>query len=163
VHERFRRVIAQHAGWRQRQGAEGQTSLLVVDSDPNFRQFAIPLLEGDFVISQAISGAHALRVFQESELKPTTILVAEGLPMVSETQVVNLISKLSIESRTGIPSFWLVTDSELPHEKASLRRRHQTPSSPRPSWPSCDARCWPGRRRSTSFAVTCKRRRRSGW
>ncbi|MBK8649849.1 MAG: response regulator [Gemmatimonadetes bacterium] len=119
VHERFRRVISQHAGWRQRQGAEGQTSLLVVDSDPNFRQFAIPLLEGDFVISQAISGAHALRVFQESELKPTTILVAEGLPMVSETQVVNLISKLSIESRTGIPSFWLVTDSELvPHEKA---------------------------------------------
>lgn len=119
VHERFRRVISQHAGWRQRQGAEGQTSLLIVDSDPNFRQFAIPLLEGDFVISQAISGAHALRVFQESELKPTTILVTEGLPLVSETQVVNLISKLSIESRTGIPSFWLVTDSDqVPQDKA---------------------------------------------
>ncbi len=119
VHERFRRVISQHAGWRQRQGAEGTTSLCIVDSDPNFRQFAIPLLEGEFVISQAISGAHMLRVYQESELKPTTILVAEGLPPVSELQVVNLVSKLAIESRTALPTFWLVTDSDVvPAEKA---------------------------------------------
>jgi DNA-binding response OmpR family regulator/CheY-specific phosphatase CheX len=119
VHDRFRRVIAQHAGWRQRQGAEGHLNLLLVDADPNFRQFAIPLLEGDYTIQQAISGAHALRVFQDAELKPTTILVSEGLPLVSEVQVVNLISKLSIETKTGIPAFWLVSDSDkVPREVA---------------------------------------------
>lgn len=111
VHERFKKVIAQNAGWRQRQGAEGHQTLLLVDADPNFRQFAVPILESEFTVMQAISGAHALRVFQDSEAKPTTVLVAEGLPLVSEVQVANLLSKLAIESRTGIPSFWLVTDN----------------------------------------------------
>jgi hypothetical protein len=87
--------------------------MLFVDSDPNFRQFAIPLFELDFIVQQAISGAHALRVFQDAELKPTTVLVSEGLPLVSEVQVVNLISKLAIEAKTGTPTFWLVSDNEL--------------------------------------------------
>lgn len=119
VHERFHRVISQHAGWRQLQACERRTALLLVDPDPDFRQFAIPLLEGDFAISQASSGAQALRVFRQAALKPTTILVTEGLARVSETQVVNLIRKLSIESRTELPSFWLVTDrDDVPLEKA---------------------------------------------
>ncbi len=111
VHDRFKKVIAQNAGWRQRQGAEGHQTLLVVDADPNFRQFAVPILESEFTVMQAISGAHALRVFQDSEIKPTTVMVAEGLPLVSEVQVANLLSRLAIEAKTGIPSFWLVTDN----------------------------------------------------
>jgi len=112
VHDRFRRVIARHAGWRQREGADRHLSLLVVDADPTFRQFALGLLAGDYTIQEAMSGAHALRVFQDADPKPTTILVAEGLPLVSEVQVVDLISKLAIEAKTGIPDFWLVSDSD---------------------------------------------------
>lgn len=113
VHDRFRKVIAQNSGWRQRQGAEGHQTLLLVDADPNFRQFAVPLLESDFTVMQAVSGAHALRVFQDSDVKPTTVLVAEGLPLVSDVQVANLLSKLAIEFKTGIPSFWLVSDNDF--------------------------------------------------
>ncbi len=113
VHDRLRSVIAQHAGWRQSQGAEGRQRLLLVDPDADVREFAVPLLEGDFTVQQANSGAQALRVFQEAKPTPTTILVAEGLPLVSEVQLVNLISKLAIELRTGIPAFWILTDNEV--------------------------------------------------
>ncbi len=112
VHGRFLRVITQNAGWRQRQGNEGVTSLMIVDADQNFRQFVVPLLEGDHAVTEAVSGSHALRKYQEAECKPTTILVSEGLPLVSEVQLVTLITRLARERRHEVPQFWLVTDDD---------------------------------------------------
>lgn len=119
VHERLQRVISQHAGWRHAAGDGGKPTLLLVEGDTSFRQFVIPLVEGDYAVIEATSGAHALRAYQEAESKPGALLIAEGLTLVSETQLVSVVSRLAIEAHTLIPSFWLLTDAEeVPPEKA---------------------------------------------
>lgn len=117
VHDRFRKVIAQHSGWRRRQVAEGRRTLLLVDPDPNFRAFSKPFLEGHFTVLEAISGAHALRLFKESEVKPNVVLVARGLPLVGEVQLQTFIGKLADGMQINAPMFWLCSDDEkLPPE-----------------------------------------------
>lgn len=112
VHERFRKVIAQHSGWRRRQGAEGGKSLLLVDPDPEFREFVKPFLDGHFTLTEAVSGAHALRLFKDAEVKPNYVLTAKDLPLVSETQLVSLLTKMSADFRVPAPAFWLCADDE---------------------------------------------------
>lgn len=112
VHDRFRKVIAQHSGWRKRQVAGGNTVLLLVDPDPNFREFVKPFLEGHFTVIEAVSGAHALRLFKESELKPTLVVTALGLPLVNEIQLSNLLMKMAVDTRVTAPTFWLCADDD---------------------------------------------------
>ncbi len=110
VHDRFRKVIAQHSGWRRRQGAKGARTLMLVDADPNFREFARTFLEGAFTVVEAASGAHALRVYKEADAKPNIVLAAHGLPLVNEVQLKNLITRMAMEGGGLPPSFWLCAD-----------------------------------------------------
>ncbi|MBL8984248.1 MAG: response regulator [Gemmatimonadetes bacterium] len=112
VHDRFRKVIALHSGWRKRQGAGGDRVMMVVDPDPNFREFVKPFLEEHFTVMEAVSGAHALRLFKESELKPTLVVAAIGLPLVNEIQLSNLLLKMAVDTRVTPPTFWLCADDE---------------------------------------------------
>ncbi len=116
VHDRFRKVIAQHSGWRRRQGAEGARILLLVDVDPNFREFARTFLSPPFTVLEAISGAHALRVYKDADVKPTVVLAARGLPLVNEVQLKNLITRMAAEASGLAPSFWLCADEQPPRD-----------------------------------------------
>jgi len=120
VQERLQRVISQHAGWRAQQaGVGGRRTLLLVDRDEGFCSFVTPLLEGEFTVVRAGSGAQALRTFQETSPKPAVLLVTEGLSMLREEQLVGIVSRLAIEAHSGIPTFWLVSEAEeVPAEKA---------------------------------------------
>ncbi|MGQ0646686.1 MAG: response regulator [Gemmatimonadaceae bacterium] len=125
VQERFAKVIEQHSGWRRRQVVEGRRTLMLVDPDPEFRQFCKPLLEGDFAILEATSGAHALRIFKESELKPTVVVVAKGLPLVGEVQLCSFIEKLATGMQVSVPQFWLCAERDLTRQSvASAFRGH---------------------------------------
>lgn len=55
VQERFRRVISQHSAWRRRQAGAQRTTLLLVDADVAFRDFARPFLESHFFVIEANS------------------------------------------------------------------------------------------------------------
>lgn len=114
VHDRFRKVISQHSGWRRRQGAEGVRALLLVDPDPNFREFAKTFLEPAFTITEAVSGAHALRVYKEADAKPSVVLAARGLPLVNELQLKNLMARMASDMGGMPPAFWLCADDEPP-------------------------------------------------
>ena len=112
VHDRFRKVIALHSGWRKRQGSGGDKVIMLVDPDPNFREFVKPFLEEHFTVIEAVSGAHALRLFKESELKPTLVVTAVGLPLVNEIQLSNLLLKMAVDTRVTPPTFWLCADDD---------------------------------------------------
>lgn len=121
VHDRFRKVIAQHSGWRRRQNADGARIMLLVDTDPNFREFAKPFLEEHYRLSIATSGAQALRVFREMEPKPTTVLIARGMPLVSEAQLRHLMHRMATDVSAPEPQFWLVGDDDtVPNDMQQL-------------------------------------------
>jgi CheY-like chemotaxis protein len=112
VHDRFKKVIAQHSGWRRRHNTDGARIMLLVDTDPNFLELAKPILEEHYQLSIATSGAHALRVFREMEPKPTTVLVARGMPLVSEAQLCNLMNRMATDASAPEPQFWLLGDDD---------------------------------------------------
>lgn len=119
VQDRFQRVIAQHAGWRQAPGDSDRDSILVVDPDDAFRKALGPLLDATHVLLEATSGAQALRLFQEAKPKPVAVLVTEGLHLMREEQLVGVLAKAAIDARCGIPTFWLVTTRDrVPESKA---------------------------------------------
>lgn len=120
VHERIRRVIGQHGSWRRRVKHEGQELLLHVDPDSNFRDFAKGYLEPTFSVIGASSGAHAVRLFREADVKPSVVLVAKGLPLVTEARLAQFIHGIAQEADIQGPAFWLCSDGDaLPAELAS--------------------------------------------
>lgn len=119
VQERFRKVIAQHSGWRRRQlGAERET-LMLVDPDQAFRDFARPFLEAQFSVIDANSGAHALRLFKESEPRPSIVVVSRGLPLIGEVQLKTFLNKLAGSLGSPNPRFWIASDDDASVELAS--------------------------------------------
>ncbi|MFN8581672.1 MAG: response regulator [Gemmatimonadaceae bacterium] len=118
AHDRFRAIVAQHANWRQRQRTGDKRTLLLVDSDPNFRTFAKNLLEIDFDVQESISGSDAARKYQQASPKPDVVLVAEGLKLLSETQLAELIRRFASDARLPAPTLLLMSDGEPSADKA---------------------------------------------
>lgn len=109
--ERFGRVIEKHSGWRQRPGGVGQPTLFLVDPDPDYREFAAPLLASEFIVRRVTSGARALRLYHESQPRPRVILVADGGGFVTDVQLAEFISRVAEEAREPRPAFVLLSRS----------------------------------------------------
>lgn len=110
VQDRLRAVISRHGGWRQSPGMPGERALLLVNSDPAFQQLACELLEPHFSVQPATTGAQALRLFQTAVPRASVILVSEELSLLSEVQIVSMITKLALEASVETPDFWLLSE-----------------------------------------------------
>lgn len=119
VQERFKKVIAQHSGWRRRQVGAEKPTLMLVDGDAGFRDFARPFLESHFSVIEANSGAHALRLFKDSDPRPTIVVVSRGLPLIGEVQLKTFLNKLASSLGSPTPTYWLASDDEASVELAS--------------------------------------------
>lgn len=119
VQERFRKVISQHSGWRRRQAGGERPTLMLVDPDQAFRDFARPFLEGHFSVIEANSGAHAMRQFKDAEPRPTIVVVSRGLPLIGEVQLKTFLNKLAGTLGSPTPTYWLASDDDASPELAS--------------------------------------------
>lgn len=109
MHERLRAVIARHAGWRDASSGLGQRALILVDSDPEWPQLAVAVLEDHFAVQLATTGAQALRLFQTSTARASVVVVSEELSLLSEVQIVSMLRKLSLDAHINPPAFWLLS------------------------------------------------------
>lgn len=112
VHDRFRRVIEQHSGWRRKQAADDRGNLLLIDPDVHFCEFAKPFLETTFGYLESSSAPDALRLYKDADVKPKIIVVARGLSLIDELQLAALIRKLALDQHHEAPEFWLLSDEE---------------------------------------------------
>ena len=117
---RIKNLLIRVAQWRQRQSARSINNLLIVDNDPNFMAFVRPLLDSSFELIEAGSSTVAAISYRDSSPKPTVVCLAEGLPLMSEDLLLDVIRKMAIESGTNPPQFYLLSKSaEVPPEKTA--------------------------------------------
>jgi CheY-like chemotaxis protein len=117
---RIKNLLIRVAQWRQRQSSRSINTLLVVDNDPNFIAFMRPLLDSTFELIEAGSSTIAAISYRDASPKPTVVCLAEGLPLMHEDLLLDVIRKMAIESGTNPPQFYLLAKSaEVPAAKAS--------------------------------------------
>jgi CheY-like chemotaxis protein/CheY-specific phosphatase CheX len=116
---RIKNLLVRVAQWRQRQSARSINTLLIVDNDPNFIAFVRPLLESSFELIEAGSSTVAAIGYRDASPKPTVVCLAEGLPLMSEDLLVDVIRRMAIECGTNPPQFYLLSKAaSLPADKA---------------------------------------------
>lgn len=115
---RFKNVMLRSTQWRQRREGGTFNTLLIVDADPNFLAFVRPLLEQEFDVTDVSSSTQAAVRFQDSAVKPSLVCVAEGLPLISEDVLVDVIRKMSIQDGSTPPQIFLLSNSDVDAEKA---------------------------------------------
>lgn len=116
---RFKTVMLRSTQWRQRREGGTFNTLLMVDADPNFLAFARPLLEQEFDVADVSSSTQAAVRFQESAVKPSLVCVAEGIPLMSEDVLVDVIRKMSIQDGSTPPQIFLLANSDVDPAKAA--------------------------------------------
>jgi DNA-binding response OmpR family regulator len=117
---RIKNLLVRVAQWRQRQSAHSINSLLIVDNDPNFIAFVRPLLDSSFELLEAGSSTVAAISYRDATPKPTVVCLAEGLPLMNEDLLLDVIRRVAIESGTNPPQFYLVANSpDVKPEKAA--------------------------------------------
>lgn len=117
---RIKNLLIRVAQWRQRQSSRSINSLLVVDNDPNFIAFVRPLLDSTFEVIEAGSSTIAAISYRDASPKPTVVCLAEGLPLMNEDLLLDVIRKMAIESGTNPPQFYLLAKSAtVPADKAN--------------------------------------------
>ena len=117
---RIKNLLVRVAQWRQRQSARSINSLLIVDNDPNFIAFVRPLLDSSFELIEASSSTVAAIGYRDASPKPPVVCLAEGLPLMSEDLLVDVIRRMAIEAGTNPPQFYLLSKSkEVTADKAS--------------------------------------------
>jgi two-component system chemotaxis response regulator CheY len=114
VRERMQKVIADYGSWRPLTDANGPVTLMLVDPDVKFREFARDLLQARFTVVEATSGAHALRLFKEGDATPSVVIVAKGLPLVDEVKLMDFIRAHAETKQVAPPKFWLLSDDDEP-------------------------------------------------
>lgn len=117
---RIKNLLVRVAQWRQRQSTRSINGLLIVDNDPNFLAFSKPLLDSNFEILEAASSTSAAITYRDASPKPTVVCLAEGLPLMNEDLLLDVIRKMAIESGTNPPQFFLMSKAmDVPPEKAA--------------------------------------------
>jgi CheY-like chemotaxis protein len=117
---RIKNLLIRVAQWRQRQSARSINSMLIVDNDPNFIAFARPLLDQTFEVIEAGSSTIAAISYRDASPKPTVVCLAEGLPLMNEDLLLDVIRRMAIETGTNPPQFYLLSKAaEVPADKAS--------------------------------------------
>jgi DNA-binding response OmpR family regulator len=117
---RIKNLLVRVAQWRQRQSARSVNSLLIVDNDPSFIAFVRPLLDTTFEVIEAGSSTLAAISYRDASPKPTIVCLAEGLPLMSEDLLLDVIRRIAIEGGSNPPQFYLLARTdEVPAEKAA--------------------------------------------
>jgi DNA-binding response OmpR family regulator len=116
---RFKTVMLRSTQWRQRREGGTFNTLLMVDADPNFLAFARPLLDQEFDVTDVSSSTQAAGRFQEAVVKPGLVCVAEGLPLMNEDVLVDVIRKMSIQDGSTPPQMFLLANSDVDATKAA--------------------------------------------
>lgn len=117
---RIKNLLIRVAQWRQRQSVRSINSLLIVDNDPNFIAFVRPLLDSTFELIEAGSSTIAAISYRDATPKPTVVCLAEGLPLMNEDLLLDVIRRMAIESGSNPPQFYLLAKSaEVDADKAS--------------------------------------------
>lgn len=115
---RIKNLLIRVSQWRQRQSNRSINSLLIVDADPNFLAFAKPLLDSSFEILDVGSSTSAAIAYRDAVPRPTVVCLAEGLPLMSEDLLVEVIRRMAIESGSNPPQFYLLTNhTDVPADK----------------------------------------------
>lgn len=112
---RIKNLLARVSQWRQRQSNHSINSMLMVDSDPNFLAFAKPLLDTSFEILDVGSSTSAAIAYRDASPRPTVVCVAEGLPLMSEDLLADVIRRMAAEAGSNPPQFFLLSNG---HEHA---------------------------------------------
>jgi two-component system chemotaxis response regulator CheY len=116
---RFKTVMLRSTQWRQRREGGSFNTLLLVDADPNFLAFARPLLDQEFEITDISSSTLAAVSFQDAVVKPSLVCMAEGLPLMNEDVLVDVIRKMSIQDGSTPPQIFLLANGDVDAAKAS--------------------------------------------
>ena len=116
---RFKSVMLRSTQWRQRRDGGTFNTLLMVDADPNFLAFARPLLDQDFDVTDISSSTQAAVRFRESVVKPSLVCMAEGLPLMSEDVLADVIRKMSIQDGSTPPQIFLLANADVDAAKAA--------------------------------------------
>lgn len=116
---RIKNLLVRVAQWRQRSSARAVNVLLMVDHDPQFLAFAKPLLETTFEVHEASSSTMAAMLYKDASPRPTVVCLAEGLPLMNEDLLVDVIRNMAIEMGSHPPQFFLMTQrDDVAPEKA---------------------------------------------
>lgn len=116
---RIRNLLVRVQQWRQRTSSRAANVLLMVDHDPNFLAFAKPLLESSFEVFESSASTSAAMIFKEAHPRPTVVCVAEGLPMLNEDLLVDVIRRLAVETGSSMPQFFLLSRTgDVPEDQA---------------------------------------------
>jgi CheY-like chemotaxis protein len=110
--QRFKGVMLRSTQWRQRREGGTFNTLLMVDADPEFLAFARPLLDQEFDFSDVSSSTQAAVRFHESTVKPSLVCLAEGLPLMNEDVLADVIRKMSIQNGATPPRIFLLSNSD---------------------------------------------------
>ena len=117
---RIKNLLVRVAQWRQRQSARSINNLLIVDNDPNFIAFVRPLLDSTFELIEAGSSTVAAMSYRDANPKPTVVCLAEGLPLMNEDLLLDVIRRMAIDNGSNPPQFYLLSKTqEVPPDKAS--------------------------------------------
>lgn len=117
---RIKALVQRAAQWRQRQSARTISGLLIVDADPNFLAFVKPLLESSFAVHEANASTVAAMTYRDAPRRPTVICLAEGLPLMNEDLLVDVIRRMAVEEGESPPQFYLLARGEhVAPEKAA--------------------------------------------
>ena len=109
---RLREVLKRAARGRPRAGAPVATGkLLLVDSDENFLAFAQPLMSTAFEVVVAGSGIAAVQAYRSSSPPPNVVLVSEGLTLMTEDLLVDVLTRVARELECPPPHVYLLSDS----------------------------------------------------
>lgn len=117
---RIKNLLIRVSQWRQRTSTKAINTLLMVDNDPNFLAFAKPILEHSFEVLDAPSSTAAAILYGDASPKPTVVCLAEGMPLMNEDLLMDVIRKMAIESGTNPPQFFLLSRmGEVSEDKAA--------------------------------------------
>lgn len=109
---RLRNILRTANRWRKRTAATSINELLLVDHDPNFLAFAKPILAANYGVIQATSGVKAVSLYQQRSPTPNVVLVGEGLPLLSEIQLVETLRRTANQLEAQPPEVYLLSFSE---------------------------------------------------
>lgn len=118
---RLRRLMARASEWRERLAGGLSQSVLVVDGDPNFREFLRGVLGSRFEVLEAPTGPRGMIEFSRVHPSPGIVLVQENLPLFGEHLLAGMLKKIAEEAGTAPPRIFLVPQSEpVAPEKAAM-------------------------------------------
>jgi CheY-like chemotaxis protein len=130
---RIRAVMSQAARWRQHTAA-GLTSVMLVDSDAAFLEFARPLLQPICDLWDVSSSQEAAFRYREARVRPSIVCLSEGLTSMNEDVLADVLRNMAAHEGGAAPQIFLLSSRESVAESKRARyagvvRKSSSPES----------------------------------